>query len=76
MAEAPRFYSVAQTAEMLGMSSMTLYRAIRDRQFPAVKIRGRYIVPAKAIEAMIEAAIAERGPVDAAEFVVERRPRA
>jgi excisionase family DNA binding protein len=67
--EAPRFYSVAQVAAMLGMSSMTLYRAIGDGEFPAVRIRGRLIVPARAIDAMAEAAVADRTVVDAAGFV-------
>ena len=65
-ASAPRFYSVAQVAAMFGISPMTLYRAINDGQFPAVRIRGRLIVPAQAVEAMAEAAVAEHGVVDAA----------
>ena len=63
---APRFYSVAEAALMFGISPMTLYRAISDGQFPAVRIRGRLIVPAKAVEAMSDAALAEHGVVDAA----------
>jgi predicted DNA-binding transcriptional regulator AlpA len=51
---------------MFGISPMTLYRAINDGQFPAVRIRGRLIVPAQAVEAMAEAAVAEHGIVDAA----------
>jgi excisionase family DNA binding protein len=62
----PRFYSVAEAALMFGISPMTLYRAISDGQFPAVRIRGRLIVPAKAVEAMSDAALAEQGVVDAA----------
>lgn len=64
-AEAPRFYSVAQAARMFGMSPMTLYRAIAAGEFPAVRIRGRLIVPAKAIEAMADAAVADQTVVDA-----------
>lgn len=63
--EMPRFYSVAQVAQMLGMSTMTVYRAIRDGEFPAVRIRGRLIVPAKAVEAMAEVAVADRTIVGA-----------
>jgi predicted DNA-binding transcriptional regulator AlpA len=54
---------------MFGMSAMTLYRAIHDGDFPAVRIRGRLIVPAKAVEAMAEAAVADHTLVDAAGFV-------
>jgi excisionase family DNA binding protein len=45
---------------MLGMSTMTVYRAIRDGEFPAVRVRGRLIVPAKAVEAMGDATVAAR----------------
>ncbi len=41
----PRFYSVAEVAEIFRMSSMTVYRAIAAGEFPAVRIRGRWIVP-------------------------------
>lgn len=66
---APQFYSVAQAAAMFGMSPMTLYRAIAAGEFPAVRIRGRLIVPAKAIEAIAETAVAEQTVVDAAGWV-------
>ncbi|MFP5023521.1 helix-turn-helix domain-containing protein [Pseudonocardia phyllosphaerae] len=66
---APRFYSVAQVAEMLGMSSMTVYRAIAAGEFPAVRVRGRLIIPAKAIEAIADLAIGEHTVVDAAGWV-------
>lgn len=69
---APRFYSVAQVARIFGMSSMTVYRAIADGQFPALKVRGRLIVPAKVIDEMAEAAMGEGVVVDAASWVVDR----
>lgn len=56
---------------MLGMSAMTVYRAISDGDFPAVRVRGRLIVPAKAVEAMADAAVAKHTMVDAAGFVPE-----
>lgn len=59
------FYSIAETARMLGTSEMTLYRAIAAGKFPAVRIRGRLIVPARAIQAMIDAAVETGGVVDA-----------
>lgn len=68
-AEPRRFYSVAEAARLFGMSEMTLYRAIHDGQFPAVRIRGRLIIPAKAIEAMVEAAVDGGRLVDAATWV-------
>lgn len=66
--EVPRFYSVAQVAAMLGTSAMTVYRAIHDGEFPAIRIRGRLIVPARAVEAMAEVAVAENTVVDASGF--------
>ena len=69
--EAPRFYSVAEVARMLGMSTMTVYRAIAAGEFPAIKVRNRLIVPARAIEAMAEAAVADQTVVDAAGWVPE-----
>lgn len=68
-AGAPRFYSVPEVARMLGMSAMTVYRAIAAGEFPAVKVRGRLIVPARALEEMVDAAVADRSAVDAAEWV-------
>jgi len=66
--EAPKFYSVAQVARMFGMSPMTLYRAIAAGDFPAVRIRGRLIVPAKAVDALADVAIATQTVVDANEW--------
>lgn len=65
----PTFYSVAETARMFGMSEMTLYRAIAAGQFPAVRIRGRLIVPARAIQAMVDSALGTGAVVNAADWV-------
>ena len=65
----PRFYNVAQVAEILGMSTMTVYRAIGAGEFPAVRIRGRLTIPAQVIESMAALAIAENAVVDAAKWV-------
>lgn len=67
--EGPRFYQVAQVAAMLGVSTMSLYRAINAGEFPAIRIRGRLIVPARALEEMVEAACAGQTVVDAADWV-------
>ncbi|WP_410815493.1 helix-turn-helix domain-containing protein [Micromonospora sp. 050-3] len=62
-----RFYTVAEAARLLRTCDMTLYRAIRVGEFPAIRIRGRYVVPAKAIDAMEAGALAN-GQVDAADY--------
>jgi predicted DNA-binding transcriptional regulator AlpA len=64
----PRFRSVPDTAEILGMSEVTLYRAIREGQFPAIKVRGRYVVPSRVLDDMESAAIASGSVVDAADY--------
>lgn len=73
VAPGPRFYSVPEAARMIGTAPVTLYRAIRDGEFPAMRIRGRLIIPARAIDAMIDAAVAEQTVVDTAGWTVVRR---
>lgn len=68
-ADTHRFYTVAEAAKMLRTCDMTLYRAINAGQFPAVRIRGRLIIPAQALEAMGRAASAGGCVVDAADWV-------
>lgn len=53
-----RFFTVAEAAELMGLSEPTVYRAIRAGEFPAIKIRGRYVVPARAIDEMEASALA------------------
>ena len=65
---APRFYSVTATARILGVSPMTLYREIDDGHFPAIRIRNRLVIPAKAIEDMVDAAILTRSVVHASDW--------
>jgi excisionase family DNA binding protein len=65
----PQFLSVSETASLLGMSEMTLYRAIAAGEFPAVRIRGRLIIPGRAIDQMIETALTDGALVDAERWV-------
>ncbi len=69
VSQPPAFLSVAETARMFGTSEMTLYRAIAAGQFPAVRIRGRLIVPACAIQAMVDSALGTGAVVNAADWV-------
>ena len=68
-AAARRWCSVNEVAALLGISSPTLYRAIQEGQFPAVRIRGRLIVPMQAVEEMQTEAVAARHIVNAAAWV-------
>lgn len=70
----PRFISVPEVARRTGMSAMTIYRAIAAGEFPAVRVRGRLIVPAEVLDAMAAAAIAEQTVIDASFWVPEQRP--
>jgi excisionase family DNA binding protein len=67
--DTPRFYSVEEAAEILHVSKMTLYRALAANAFPAIRIRSRYAVPAKAIDEMERVALETRSVVDAADWV-------
>ncbi|MGD9529308.1 MAG: helix-turn-helix domain-containing protein [Dehalococcoidia bacterium] len=53
---APTFYDVQGVAQMFKMSRMTVYRAIQSGELPAVRIRGRWLVPARVIDALVSAA--------------------
>lgn len=64
----PRFYCVTAVARMLAVSEVTLYRAIRGGEFPAIKVRGRYVIPASALDAMEQAAIDTGQLVDSADW--------
>ena len=64
-----RFFTVAQAADLLGLSQSTLFRAIRAGEFPAIKVRGRYVVPAKAIDQMELSALAT-GLVDSTDHTI------
>ncbi len=58
-----RFYTVTEAAQLLRVSTPTLYREIRAGRFPAIRVRGRYVIPAKAVDAMEQAAL-EGGVVE------------
>jgi excisionase family DNA binding protein len=66
-----RFLSVAEAARIFNISEVTLYREIRGGRFPAVKIRGRYVVPARAVAAMEDAAVDSGALVDAADWAAQ-----
>jgi excisionase family DNA binding protein len=65
----PRFHSVEEAAAILHVSPMTLYRSINEGGFPAIQIRGRKVVPAKAIDEMETTALETRSLVNAADWV-------
>jgi excisionase family DNA binding protein len=60
-------YSVGEFARALGVGEMTVYRAIHAGRLPAIKFGGRYVVPAKALDELIEAAMSTGALVDIAD---------
>lgn len=66
---AKRFYAAHEVATLLGVSTPTIYREIRAGRFPAIRVRGRYVIPARAIDALEQAALARslapnKGPAE------------
>ena len=72
----PIFYTVAEAARLLRVDRATLYRAIREDAFPAVRVRSRYVVPAVAVEQLAADAAESGGCVDVAAIATASgRPR-
>ena len=67
------FYTVREAARILRVDPSTLYRAIREDGFPAVRIRTRYVVPAAALDRLIAEAAESGGLVDPGRLAAERR---
>jgi excisionase family DNA binding protein len=66
---ARRFQTVAAVARLLDISEVTIYRAIHAGEFPAIKVRGRYVIPTSVVDAMETAALTTGAVVDAAAWV-------
>jgi excisionase family DNA binding protein len=69
----PAFYTVPEAARILRVTPATLYRAIRDDAFPAVRIRTRYVIPASAVDRLAAEAAEHGGCVDVAQMAAQRR---
>lgn len=69
----PTFYTVGEAARIMRCNPRTLYRAIRENAFPAVRVRTRYVVPAAAVDKLAAEAVDLGGCVDVAAMAAERR---
>jgi excisionase family DNA binding protein len=69
----PAFYTVREAAKILRCNVNTLYRAIHDDAFPAIRIRNRFVVPAVAVEQLAQRALEQGSCVDVAQLAAERR---
>jgi excisionase family DNA binding protein len=72
-AGSPAFYTVPEAARVLRVTPATLYRAIREDAFPAVRIRTRYVIPASAVDQFAAQAAESGGCVDVAAMAAQRR---
>ena len=72
-AGSPAFYTVAEAARLLRVTPATIYRAIREDAFPAVRIRTRYVIPAAAVDRLAAEAAESGGCVDIAQMAAQRR---
>lgn len=72
-AASPAFYTVPEAARVLRVTPATIYRAIRDDAFPAVRIRTRYVIPAAAVDRLAAEAAESGGCVDVAAMAAQRR---
>lgn len=69
-------YSVPEAAALLSISQEYLYRLIQADLFPALGFgggQGRYVVPAKAVETILDQAAAAGNCVDVAELGTQWR---
>lgn len=69
----PTFYTVHEAARILRVAPATIYRAIREDAFPAVRVRNRFIVPAAAVDRMAAVAAESGRCVDVAAMTTARR---
>ncbi|CAM3408477.1 helix-turn-helix domain-containing protein [Occultella aeris] len=52
-AEAPRFLTVAEVAELARVSRMTVYRMVHAGELPAIRVGKSYRVPQAAVQEML-----------------------
>lgn len=65
MAELPdvRFLTVAEVADIMRVSKMTVYRLVHSGDLPAVRFGRSYRVPETAVTAALEQPLSDEGPV-------------
>lgn len=69
-------YSIPEAAALMSISQEYLYRLVQGEAFPAVRMRlrsghGRYVIPAKAIEKLLNDATESGACVDAAQIAAQ-----
>jgi excisionase family DNA binding protein len=56
-----RFLTVAEVADMMRVSKMTVYRLVHSGELPAIRFGRSFRVPESAVEAAIDSHIADAG---------------
>ena len=51
---ARRTYSVEEAAAILGISRTTAYQCVRTKELPSLRFRGRIVISAAVIDALLE----------------------
>lgn len=51
--DAPRFLTVAEVAELMRVSRMTVYRMVHSGEIPSVRVGRSFRVPQRAVEEML-----------------------
>ncbi|QDB80317.1 helix-turn-helix domain-containing protein [Georgenia sp. 311] len=59
---APRFLTVAEVAELLRVSKMTVYRMVHAGDIPAVRVGRSFRVPQHAVEEMLNSGVGDWAP--------------
>ena len=63
-----KLLSIAEFAQVVGMSQMTIYRLIAASQMPAVRIGKRLFVPGRVLDDLSAAALASGTTVSVADW--------
>lgn len=66
-------YTIPEAASLCSVSPEHLYRLVRAGAFPAVRMRsgseqGRYVIPAKAVEQLLEGAAETSAPLEISDW--------
>jgi excisionase family DNA binding protein len=56
-----RFLTVAEVADMMRVSKMTVYRMVHAGDLPAIRFGRSFRVPESAVQAAIDTTVADRG---------------
>lgn len=56
---APRFMTVAEVADLMRVSKMTVYRLIHSGEMPAIRVGKSFRVPESAVRQLIDAGLSE-----------------